>query len=433
MRSSESMSLAVCAVLSTALGCNAIWGIPDGKPSADPALTGSGGAGGSGAAGGTGSGAAGGTGGAGGSGEAGGNPSTCPPEPFTARAPEGCHAADGDNDYLSDPENCCVPGRSCLGGTCEQGKCTPVVLTTTDPDEHATIGIAVEGKGAGARVLWGSGYGGTVFATEKAAGGSTEPLVVLDSTVTMLARDGSSLFITDWNLPDVRRVPLQGNITVPTVATAEGASRGWQPVAGNGWLYWVTETFQEDDAPDAPDAPQRIWAARTDQSDQTGLLVLDKDAYVGGLAIDATHLYWSEKEFGATQVSVQRMALGEPSAPELVTSIRVGSGEGPGDITVSDRIYWIAAGELYAVDKDGSGAGVLAAAGYPNRILADSTFVYWFSVDGGQIRRVRTSGGAPEALADSPDALALAQDCRAIYWTTAGLDASPPSVRMLAK
>ncbi|WP_437958397.1 hypothetical protein WME76_01230 [Sorangium sp. So ce119] len=425
MRSSESMSLAVCAALSTALGCNAIWGIPDGKPSADPALTGAGGAGGSGAAGGS--------GGAAGNGEAGGDPWACPAEPFTARAPEGCHAADGDHDYLSDEENCCVPGRSCLGGKCDQGKCAPVILTTTVAEEHETIGIAVEGEGDGARVLWGSGYGGTVFATQKAVGGLTEPLVVLDSTVTMLARDGSSLFITDWNLPDVRRVPLQGNITVPTVATAEGASRGWQPVASNGWLYWVTETFQEDDAPDAPDAPHRIWAARADQADQNGLPVLDKDAYVGGLALDSTHLYWSEMELGATQISVQRMALGEPSAPELVASIRVGSDERPGDITVGDRIYWVAAGDIYAANKDGSGAGVLAAAGYPSRILADSAFVYYFGAGGEQLRRVRLSGGAPELLADSTYALGVAQDCRAIYWTTARAEGSPPSVRMLAK
>ncbi|MGK3987357.1 hypothetical protein WME99_30220 [Sorangium sp. So ce136] len=425
MRSIESTILAVCAALSTALSCNAIWGIPDGKPSADPALTGGGGA-------------AGGTGGAaedggGGDGGAGGNASACPSEPFTVRAPEGCQAADSDHDYLSDRENCCVPGRSCLGGECEEGRCTPVILTTTVLEEHTPIGIAVEGEGDNGRVLWGSGYGGTVFATEKAAGGSTEPLVVLDATVTMLARDGISLFITDWNLPHVRRVPLQGNVTVPTVATAEGASRAWQPVVGNGWLYWVTETLQEDEAPDAPDAPHRIWAARADQADQTGLLVLDKDAYVGGLALDSTHLYWTEMELGATQISVQRMALGEPSEPELVASIRVGGDERPGDITVGERIYWVAAGDIYAADKDGSGAGVLAAADYPNRILLDSTFVYWFSMGDEQLRRVRTSGGAPETLAESPHAHALAQDCRAIYWTTAGTETSPPSVRMLAK
>ncbi|WP_437734529.1 hypothetical protein [Sorangium sp. So ce1335] len=398
----------------------------------DPAPAGAGGGGGGGAGGVGGVGGAGGTGGAGG---AGGSPSACP-LPFTGRAPEACQAADGEHDYLSEPENCCVPGRSCLGGECKEGRCVPVVLATTVTEEHETIGIAVEGDGEGARVLWGSGYGGTVFATEKVAeadGGSTVPLIELDTRVTMLARDGSSLFITDWNVSDVFRVPLEGNITVPRVASAEGGARHWKPVAGNGWIYWVTETFQHDEAPDAPDAPHRIWAARSDQTDQTGLPVLDRDVHVGGLALDDTHLYWTEMELGAAQISVQRMALGEPSAPERVASIRVDDGEMPGDIAVSERIYWVAAGDIYAVNKDGSGAGVLAAAGYPNRILVDSTFVYWFSAGAEQLRRVRTSGGATETLADSPYAHGLAQDCRAIYWTTAATDTSPPSVRMLAK
>ncbi|MGK3997563.1 hypothetical protein [Sorangium sp. So ce1024] len=429
MRSSQSIPLAVCAALSTAaLGCNAIWGIPEGNPSAAPAPAGAGGAGGEGG----GEGGA----GAGGNGGAGGSPPACPLQPFTARAPEECQAADGDIDYLSDPENCCVPGRSCLGGECKDGKCTPVILTTTVPDAHLTIGIVVDGDGADGRVLWGSGYGGSVFATTKAskeAGGKTTPLVVLDSFVTMLARDGSSLFITDWNSSDVLRVPLEGNVTVPRVASAEGGARAWRPVAGNGWVYWVTEAPQEDEAPDAPDAPHRIWAARGDLTDQAGQPVLDRDAYVGGLALDETHLYWNEMELGAQQISVRRMALGQPSEPELVASIHVGDGERPGDITVSDRIYWIAAGDIYAVNKDGSGAGVLAAAGYPTSIAADSTFVYWFAAGGEQLRRVRTSGGAPEALVDGPGAQGIAQDCRAIYWTTANSDTSPPSVRMLAK
>ncbi|HTN89273.1 MAG TPA: hypothetical protein VL242_36595, partial [Sorangium sp.] len=282
MRWSKWISLSMCAASSTALGCNAIWGIPAGKPLGESAPTGAGGSGGTGLA-----------GGSGGNGAAGGAPSACPLEPFSGRAPEACQAADSDHDYLSDPENCCVPGRSCLGGECDGGKCTPVVLATP-PEGHEAIGIAVEGDGDGARVLWGSGVGNTVFATDK-VGGSTEPLAVLSSLATMLARSGSSLFVSDWNSSDVLRVPLEGNITIPTVASAEGYARQSQPVAGHGWVYWVTELpQQEDQDPDSPAAPHRIWAARADEVDQTGLPVLDSDAYVGGLALDATHLYWTE-------------------------------------------------------------------------------------------------------------------------------------------
>ncbi|WP_437566928.1 hypothetical protein [Sorangium sp. So ce542] len=127
------------------------------------------------------------------------------------------------------------------------------------------------------------------------------------------------------------------------------------------------------------------------------------------------------------------MPIGEPSAPEVVASIRVEDDELPGDIAVSDRIYWILGAAIHAVDKDGSGAGMLAAASYPTRILADATFVYWYSDGAKQVQRVRTAGGAPETLADSTYINGLAQDCRAVYWTTWHTEELPASVFKLAK
>ncbi|WP_437332197.1 hypothetical protein [Sorangium sp. So ce394] len=46
---------------------------------------------------------------------------------------------------------------------------------------------------------------------------------------------------------------------------------------------------------------------------------------------------------------------------------------------------------------------------------------------------MRTSGGAPETLADSTYINGLAQDCRAIYWTTWHTEELPASVFKLAK
>ncbi|WP_437502102.1 hypothetical protein [Sorangium sp. So ce1099] len=441
MRWSAWIFVAVCPALSTALGCNSIWGISEGRSVDDPLAAGAGGAGatgaGAGSAGGGGaggaSGGAGGSGGSDGSGGAGGAPSACPIEPFTGRAPGACQAADDDHDYLSDPENCCVRGRSCLGGTCEEGRCTPVVLTTAS-EGHQARGIAVDGDEDAARVLWASSNGDMVFATENTAAGPTEPLVELRAHLSMLTRAGSSLFITDWGSSELFRMPLQGNITVATVATAEGEGRYWQPVVGSGWVYWITGVPQQPDQdPDSPDTPRQIWAALADENDQRGLPVLDRDMYVGGLAQDATHLYWTAMDLDGTQVSVRRMALGEPSDPEIVAVIRVEPGERPGDIEVGERIYWIAGANIHAVDKDGSGPGVLAAADHPRLLLADSTFVYWYTPGAKQLRRVRTSGGATETLTDSPYVGGLAQDCRAIYWTTVTTDGSPSTVRKLAK
>ncbi|WP_437724789.1 hypothetical protein [Sorangium sp. So ce861] len=438
MRRSKWIVLAVLPAWSTALGCNAIWGISEGKAVIDSMTSGGGGgtgggggAGGDGAAGGDGG--AGGGGGAGGDGAAGGTAAVCLNEPFTGRAPGACQPADGDHDYLADPENCCVPDRSCLGGACVEGKCQPVLLTTAG-EGHQAVGVAVEGEGDGARVLWSSGRGGTVFATRNEASGATEPLVELHAMLAMLTRADSALFIADWGSSDLRRMPLEGNIAVATVATAEGEARYLEPVVGKGWVYWITGVPQlPEQDPDAPDTPKRIWAARVDRTDQTGLLVMDGNTYVGGLAADATHLYWTEMELDGTQSWVRRMPLGEPGESEAVASIRLELDERPGDIAIGERIYWIAGANIYAVEKDGSGAGVLAAADYPRRLIADATFVYWYTPGARQVRRVRSSGGAPELLADSEYAGGFAQDCRAIYWTSLGNDTSPAKVFKLAK
>ncbi|WP_165372958.1 hypothetical protein [Sorangium cellulosum] len=45
---------------------------------------------------------------------------------------------------------------------------------------------------------------------------------------------------------------------------------------------------------------------------------------------------------------------------------------------------------IHAANKDGSGAGVLASADYPARLLVGSTFVYWYSGGDNQLQRVRT-------------------------------------------
>ncbi|WP_437585941.1 hypothetical protein [Sorangium sp. So ce1000] len=427
MRRTELTGLAVGAALSTALGCNAIWGIPDGEASGDPS------AGGAGSAGNVGGAAATAGVGGGGGGAAGGPAAECPIGPFTGRAPDACQETDADHDYLSDPENCCVAGRSCLGGACEEGKCLPVALATADDTEHEAIGLVIEGDGDDGRVLWASGYGSTIFATEKAASGTTEPLVILDSLATMLARSEGSLLITDETEPDVYRMPLTGNVTISTVASAGGEAGYRRPVAGGGWVYWITGMIQDPDQdPDARDVPKRIWAARTDATEQTGLSVFDRDTYVGGLALDATHLYWTELEPGGTHTTVRRMALGEPGETEIVASIPIHDGDLPGDIAVGEQIYWISGYAIYAANKDGTNAGALVATDFPTRLLADSTFVYWYSRTG-QLQRIRTSGGAPEVLADSADIRDLAQDCGALYWTTWATDEWPASVIKLAK
>src|SRR5262249_36615562 len=72
----------------------------------------------------------------------GGATGMCPPYDIS----NGCDAG-----RLNEPDNCCVAGRSCLGGKCVGGRCEPVLI---DGDASMdTRGIAVVGK----RIFWSTG------------------------------------------------------------------------------------------------------------------------------------------------------------------------------------------------------------------------------------------------------------------------------------
>ncbi|AUX48662.1 uncharacterized protein SOCE26_102030 [Sorangium cellulosum] len=91
-------------------------------------------------------------------------------------------------------------------------------------------------------MLWASGDTKTVFATDKAPDCRTTDLATGESYVTGLARDGDSLFITDFGASGVYRMSIQGDHTIHPVASADGYARFWRPVAGGGWVYWITST-----------------------------------------------------------------------------------------------------------------------------------------------------------------------------------------------
>jgi hypothetical protein len=441
MQRSEWTFLAACFALSTAPACNAVFGITEGEPRDGSAASGAGGLGGS-----DGQGGAGGQGGSGGpdntGGEAGGTSDVaCPDEPFTGRAPDECET-DGAHDYLADNENCCVRGRSCLGGDCVEGRCSPVPLA--EAHESEALGIAVEGDGRDDRVFWAGGSSNAVYASQKEANGRTTTLTTRSSYVTMLEREANRLFLTDWASSSVFRVPLQGSIAVQTVANgAAGSAIAAKPVAGHGWVYWITGVPQEENQDPADYYTlKRIWAARADDTEQAAMMVMDRNVHVSALALDDTHLYWTEFEFGGTEVSVRRVKHGELGETELVTTNTVAEHGWVGDIAVTDRVYWVVDGDIWVIDKSGDAStkGMLAPGSYAESILVDATHVYWFGSGVGQVQRVLTSGGEVETLAETTTRVrALAQDCRAIYWTQEpewsqeGEQVAPAKVHMLAK
>lgn len=385
-------------LLSTLAGCNEIWGITPGLPDGG----GSGGAGGSGGSGGTVTSSSGGSGG--------GPSGTCPP--IVAGDCE-------DMALLSDPENCCVPGRSCLGGACEYGLCLPIPLDASASTDTRGIGVS------GDRVYWSTGANALIKSRKKDGSGYME--VVGDSNwMPSLAVNDAHVYWLEWNGGDVRRAPLSGAAAGEIVASISSTPDFGRIAVGETFVFWATRNEEVG-----------VWAAPITALTQQVLPLavgassgraVQKVVHPTGVAADATHVYFSHGGDGMNPGGVLRREIASVAAGEDVAAEVVAADDsGAGDLALDDtHVYWVTSGgDVRRRGKDGSGPveTIAQSQASPIAVAVDDVFVYWTVYgNGGQhdgsVRRAPKGGGAIVTLADNQaNPWEIAVDCEAVYWT----------------
>jgi hypothetical protein len=320
----------------------------------------------------------------------------CPP--FSA--PDDCVAGTPD-----DPESCCAPGRSCQGGDCVLGACQKVVLQSS-PADAESIGIVVVGD----RLVWSSGYGRRLYWTHTAGGPRYELANATDNGfVTQIAADADRIYFLDYGGPSVRSVPLRGGPIqlVSQVLPAVSAEAGFgRIVVGDGYVYW------------AMDISGGVWKAATDGADQDAAVqVADVQAF--GVAVDGTHVYWSEPGQGLIR-RLKLSAIGSGEQPETVVS----NGESVSELALQgDRVFWEAGSSIGTALKEGYNQELITlASGESNvwSLTVDDAYVYWTNEGSSEVRRVSRLGDGLATLATGNAPWGIAQDCGAIYWTNSG-------------
>lgn len=135
-----------------------------------------------------------------------------------------------------------------------------------------------------------------------------------------------------------------------------------------------------------------------------------------GLAIDATHVYWTT---GDGYVMMVASAGGEPTV--------LASGQHfPSGIAVdADTVFWAngaVAGQIMSVPIVGGEPTVLAdQQRRPRKVVVDHGQLYWTNTGNGTIMTMPLAGGAPTELADhqgTPVAIAIDHDT--LYWSSIG-------------
>lgn len=317
--------------------------------------------------------------------------------------------ADGcETDTLVNPSHCGACFHDCLGGTCYEGACLPVLISDESPYPHA---LALSNSDGTGDIFW------TCEDKNQWVWTASSAL----SDVKMLA--GAP---PDSGFVEAGAIGL-GSLYVFFVELH--ASGIWAVAKSGGSLRRV-----------ASDSPNGAW----------------------DIAVNSTHVFWTNRSEGALRRIV---VTAENGIPETIVSEQTkpmpltlapdavfwGDGEDkrilragldgtdpcviadtlypPEDIVWDEGIVYWREGDRHdttqgrvakAQDVCNSPVDVLADnQGAPRFLAVDDEFVYFNLLEVGTMRRVPKTGGAVEDFYTSLDDIhAIAVDKRAVYWTS---------------
>jgi hypothetical protein len=149
-----------------------------------------------------------------------------------------------------------------------------------------------------------------------------------------------------------------------------------------------------------------------------------------GLAIDATHIYWSQRpDSAADATSIVRLAK-SGGEPEVLASSQRLPGYRPVLALTADSVVWATLGTLTGQWRDGAIMEVPKKGGTPvnlarapmvTGLVVHGSEIYWLEAAPGSasataIARMSTRGARPQLLATRRAACCLAVDSANVYW-----------------
>jgi hypothetical protein len=324
---------------------------------------------------------------------------TCPPTDL----PTTCGAA-----YLGDARNCCVQGRDCGGGACVNGACQPVTVVSDATSDARLIGIR------GDTLVWATGCTHELRRVRTDGAGNTALPAGSNCTPTLALNGTDRAYWIEFDGPNLNTAPIDGSQPASVIATVPGSGvrSDFARLAVDATrAYWATTT------------PAAIWFAPLSQSGGAPSVVaktgVTSDAVQQpfGVAVDDTHLYWSDK----TDNKIRRRTLASLGTDVLADVVSTDTG--PRHVALdAQRAYWLTSdGLVRARAKDLKEPAVTLASGQTaaESVIVDDRYVYWTTwVASGAVSRVRKTGGPVEVLASGQSyAYGITQDCSTIYWT----------------
>ncbi len=304
---------------------------------------------------------------------------------------DGSHVNGCETNVRTDTSNCGACGRSCGGGSCSNGFCTPLQVAT---GTGFTFNFAISNS----PIYY---FGTDNYSYKKTPGSTEQPVKLLSSQLTSprdpwVAND-KVYFAKSTSSGSILSISLvQGSLGT----TTEQESAGAYPSGvrfHDGQYWWIGSQ----------------WIGRATPG-TVGHQVAEVGTDVDEIRVDDTHVYWASPS-GGTVRRIHRTTYVEET---------LASGQSqPRDIElVGQYLYWVNQGDgtVRQIPKAGGAAKtVVTGQVSPGSIAASTTHVYWATGDGG-IWRATVQGAEALKIAQgqsSPTDVTLYQG--KVYWVTA--------------
>jgi hypothetical protein len=329
-------------------------------------------------------------------------------------------AVDFCEDTQSDSDNCGTCGHQCLGGSCVAGLCQPVTLAAAT----APQGVAVDAT----NVYWTNSTTGQVELCAK-SGCNAMPTTLISNASDLypqsivVAAGNVYYLVYNFSNPGAVFECASGGCSNQPTAIASNQVGPTAIASDANNLYWTNGSGEVMECA-LGGCNGNPTALATGLS---GLVPLT----IGGLAVDATNVYWSDS------VGIVKCGIGGCNGQPTTVAA---SQQAYGLVTDGSNLYWTDYnnGFVYQCPNTGCAQPTVLASGLtnPKNLAIDGSNVYWANGDG-TIMRCDLNGCAngPVTIASGQASPArIVVDDRRIYWSNyPSLQSGSGSIMALAK
>jgi hypothetical protein len=222
-------------------------------------------------------------------------------------------------------------------------------------------------------------------------GGGTPSAIASGSYSVPIAVDATHVYLFDGTDRHLFKINKLGGTPYALGGAETGVPQALEVVGG--YVYWTAY----------PGGAKRVSVAGGAVE-----TLSDASQYPLGMAVDATHVYWSN----LIGQSIARAPIGGGANEVIATGLLA-----PNHLSVQgSELFYGDVSTIQAIPKSGGAARVVTDA-LPLDATVDATHVYWTSSTARRVARAPLAGGSPEVIADelhSP--LSIAVDSTHVYF-----------------